>query len=87
VRDRFRPLQAGWYAGEDVQASYYGPPLRIASSARRFDLSPAWFSFVGAAPALELLNEITVEQVYAHDLWLANRFRDGLGRSAGAAPS
>jgi selenocysteine lyase/cysteine desulfurase len=83
VRDRFRPLQAGWYAGEDVHASYYGPPLRIASSARRFDLSPAWFSFVGAAPALELLNEITVEQVYAHDIRLANRFRDGLGMPMG----
>jgi selenocysteine lyase/cysteine desulfurase len=83
MRDRFRPLQAGWYAGEDVHTSYYGPPLRIASSARRFDVSPAWFSFVGAAPALELLNDIAVEQVYAHDLGLANRFRDGLGMPAG----
>ncbi len=85
VRDRFRPLQAGWHAGEDVHASYYGPPLRIASSAWRFDLSPAWFSFVGAAPALELLNEIRVEQVYAHDTRLANRFRDGLGMPAGGS--
>jgi selenocysteine lyase/cysteine desulfurase len=48
VRDRFRPLQANWYAGEDVHDSYYGPAMRLAASARRFDLSPAWFSYVVA---------------------------------------
>ena len=40
------PNSAGWYAGENVHASYYGPPLRLASSARRLDLSPAWFIWV-----------------------------------------
>ncbi|MDQ3609420.1 MAG: aminotransferase, partial [Actinomycetota bacterium] len=29
------PHSAGWYAGEDVHASYFGPPLRLASDARR----------------------------------------------------
>jgi selenocysteine lyase/cysteine desulfurase len=29
------PHSAGWYAGEDVHASYFGPPLRLASSSRR----------------------------------------------------
>jgi selenocysteine lyase/cysteine desulfurase len=79
VRDRFRPLQANWYAGEDVHDSFYGPPLRLAESARRFDLSPAWFSYVGAAPSLELLTEIGVDAVHAHDVALANRFRAGIG--------
>lgn len=55
LRDRLRPLHAGWYAGEDARDSYYGPPLRLASSARRFDLSPAWFSYVGAAATPGLL--------------------------------
>ncbi|MEQ7125725.1 aminotransferase class V-fold PLP-dependent enzyme [Actinopolymorpha sp. B11F2] len=79
VRDRFTPLQAGWYAGADPHDSYYGPPLRLAADARRFDVSPAWFSFVGAAPALALLLQIGIEQVNAHDVALANRFRAGLG--------
>jgi selenocysteine lyase/cysteine desulfurase len=83
VRDRFRPLQANWYAGEDVHDSYYGPSMRLATSARRFDLSPAWFSFVGAAPSLELLTEIGVDAVWAHDVALANRFRAGLGLPPG----
>jgi selenocysteine lyase/cysteine desulfurase len=79
LRERMRPLQAGWYAGQDVHESYYGPPLRLAGSARRFDTSPAWFSFVGAAPAIELLNEIGIETVQAHNVGLARRFLAGLG--------
>jgi selenocysteine lyase/cysteine desulfurase len=79
LRERMRRLQAGWYAGQDVHQSYYGPPLRLAGSARRFDTSPAWFSFVGAAPAIELLNEIGIEAVHAHNVRLARRFLAGLG--------
>ena len=45
------------------------------ADARRFDVSPAWFSWVGTAPAVELLVEIGVEQIHAHGLRLANRFR------------
>ena len=52
------PHAAGWYAGEDVPASYYGAPLRLAHDARRFDLSPAWLNWVGAAPSLALLEEV-----------------------------
>ena len=73
------PNAAGWYAGADVHASYFGPPLRLAADARRFDTSPAWFSWVGAQPALELLNHIGIDAVYEHDVALANRFRAGLG--------
>jgi len=73
------PHAAGWYAGADVHSSYFGPPLRLASDARRFDTSPAWFSWVGAQPALELLNRIGIGAVYDHDVALANRFRAGLG--------
>ena len=77
------PTAAGWYAGEDVHASYFGPPLRLAADARRLDTSPAWHSWVGAAPALALLEEIGVTAIHEHDLRLANRFRAGLGLEAG----
>ncbi|MET8307946.1 aminotransferase class V-fold PLP-dependent enzyme [Micromonospora sp. NPDC005173] len=83
LRDRLRPDAAGWYAGRDPHASYYGPPLRLADDARRFDISPAWFSWVGAAPALELIAEIGVPAIQAHDVALANRFLTGLGRPPG----
>jgi selenocysteine lyase/cysteine desulfurase len=83
LRERLTPYAAGWYAGADVHDSYYGPPLRLASSARRFDISPAWFSYVGAAPALELIEEIGVASIGAHNVRLANRFLAGLGQPPG----
>jgi selenocysteine lyase/cysteine desulfurase len=81
--ERVVPHSAGWYAGEDVHASYFGPPLRLASDARRLDLSPAWFSWVGTQPALELIEQIGVAAIHAHDVGLANRFRAGLGLEPG----
>ena len=81
--ERITPTGAGWYAGEDVHRSYFGPPLRLASSARRLDTSPAWFSWVGTAPALALVEEIGVEAIHAHDVGLASRFRAGLGMAPG----
>lgn len=79
LREHIRPLSAGWYAGEDVHESYYGPPLRLSAEARRLDVSPAWFSWVGTAPALELLESIGVDQINTYNVDLANRFRAGLG--------
>lgn len=81
--ERARPHSAGWYAGENVPESHFGPPLRLARSARRLDLSPAWFSWVGTQPALELVERIGVEAIHAHDVGLANRFRAGLGLEPG----
>ena len=77
------PHAAGWYAGEDPYTTYFGPPLRLAASARRLDTSPAWHCWVGAAPALELVREIGVPAIHAHDVGLANAFRAGVGLPPG----
>ncbi|UGS36494.1 aminotransferase class V-fold PLP-dependent enzyme [Capillimicrobium parvum] len=79
------PHSAGWYAGDDVHKSYFGPPLRLAASARRLDTSPAWFSWMGTAPALALVEEIGVGAIHRHDVALANRFRAGLGLEPAAS--
>jgi selenocysteine lyase/cysteine desulfurase len=81
--ERAVPHSAGWYAGEDVHASYFGPPLRLASNARRLDVSPAWFSWVGTAPALDLVEQIGVNAIHDHNLALANQFRAGIGLEPG----
>jgi selenocysteine lyase/cysteine desulfurase len=73
------PQAAGWYAAEDVHGSYYGLPMKLAKDARRLDVSPAWHSWVGAAPALRVLNDIGIEAIRDHDVRLANAFREGLG--------
>ena len=79
LADRLTPHQAGWFAANNPLTDQFGPPLRLPDTARRFDTSPAWFSWVGTEPALQLINEIGVETIHQHDLKLANRFRAGLG--------
>ena len=79
--EQVRPNSAGWYAGDDPWTSIYGTPLRLARDARRLDVSPAWFSWVGAAPALELLASLDAAEVHAHDVRLADAFLRRLGRS------
>lgn len=77
------PHAAGWYAGEDPLATFFGPPLRLAESARRLDTSPAWFMWVATAPALDVIERIGIDTIHEHDLALANRFRAGLGLERG----
>jgi selenocysteine lyase/cysteine desulfurase len=83
LRDRIVPLAAGWYAGEHPWDSCYGTPLRLASDARRFDVSPAWLSWHAAAATLELFEAVGLGRIHEHNLALANRLRTGLGLEAG----
>ena len=77
------PHAAGWYAGEDPLATFFGPPLRLAESARRLDTSPAWFMWVATAESLAVIEGIGVAAIHEHDVGLANRFRTGLGLEPG----
>ncbi|MFI5552410.1 aminotransferase class V-fold PLP-dependent enzyme [Streptomyces sp. NPDC051738] len=72
------PLLAGWVAGEIPWESCYGPVENLARSARRFDISPALFAYAGLRTSLELVEELGVTAIRAHDLALADRFRAGL---------
>jgi selenocysteine lyase/cysteine desulfurase len=78
--DEVEPLLAGWYAGADPWASIYGAPLRLAEDARRFDLSPAWLCWAGAAPAIELLADLGPERIHEHVSALANSLREAVGQ-------
>jgi selenocysteine lyase/cysteine desulfurase len=77
--ERVTPIAAGWFAAEDPHASYYGLPVRLAGGARRLDTSPAWFPWIGTAATLEVVEEIGIDAIHAHNVALANRFRAGLG--------
>jgi len=79
LQARMQPLYAGWYAGEDPWDSIYGPPLRLATNARRFDLSPGWLNWVALVPALELLLDVGVATIRRHNIGLANSLREQLG--------
>lgn len=83
LRDSVLPVAAGWYAGDDRWASIYGTPLRLATTARRFDLSPAWHAWEGQRASLELLLAVGVDALHEHAVGLADRFRAGMGLPPG----
>ncbi|MCG7286081.1 aminotransferase class V-fold PLP-dependent enzyme [Cellulomonas sp. ACRRI] len=85
TQDALRPLQAGWYAGEDPWASCYGPRMRLAADARRFDVSPAWQAWLGAAESLDAFAGADRDAVQAHAVGLADAFRSGLGLGPGGS--
>ena len=55
----------------------------LAPDARRFDVSPAWHSWVAQAPSLALLTEVGASALHAHALSLAGRFRAAVGLPPG----
>jgi len=82
IAAELRPVQAGWYAGEDVFDSCYGADVALATDARRFDVSPAWQAWVGASTSLELFAAADLEAVRSHDVALADELRAALGLPA-----
>ncbi|TLW90393.1 aminotransferase class V-fold PLP-dependent enzyme [Saccharomonospora piscinae] len=80
------PVGAGWYAGEDPWDSIYGLPLRLAGGARRFDTSPAWLAFAGAAPALSYVASLDLAAVRDHGVGLANAVRARFGLPEAGGP-
>jgi selenocysteine lyase/cysteine desulfurase len=74
--EELKPLAPGWKSGPDPYAESYGGPLEYATDARRLDDSLAWFPWVGAKAALEVLVALNAsEEVEYYCVGLANRFR------------
>lgn len=73
------PLQAGWYAGDDVWTSTYGPAMHLAADARRFDVSPAWQAWVGAEPAIALFAGLDIPEVWAFTSGLGDALCEAVG--------
>ncbi|MBP2323890.1 selenocysteine lyase/cysteine desulfurase [Kibdelosporangium banguiense] len=77
--ERTVALSANWYAGEDPWAAVYGLPLRLAADARRFDLSPVWFSQLTAAIVVPWLASLDMVAVRDHCVGLADGLLVALG--------
>jgi selenocysteine lyase/cysteine desulfurase len=79
VSDSMIPHAANWYAGVKPWSSIYGLPLRLAEDARRFDVSPTWFSALGSGLTLPWMASLDRAAVEAHALGLASRLRAEVG--------
>ncbi|WP_304455199.1 aminotransferase class V-fold PLP-dependent enzyme [Nocardiopsis sp. YSL2] len=69
------PLAPNWFAGAEPWNSLYGGPVRLAQDARRLDLAPVWSAWLGLEPALELIEQVGVETIRAHNAELGDRLR------------
>lgn len=73
------PVQAGWYAGDDVWSSVYGPTMNLAHDARRFDVSPAWQAWIGAEQSIGMFAALDIDEVWARCAGLGDELCDALG--------
>jgi selenocysteine lyase/cysteine desulfurase len=74
-------LRAGhrsWIGNTDVHAAPYGPGGEAAPDARRFDVVPNFIAIAAATRSLNMLAEIGVERIEAHNLGLVRRFCESL---------
>jgi selenocysteine lyase/cysteine desulfurase len=78
ISNTITPHAANWYAGVQPWSTIYGLPLRLAESARRFDVSPTWFSALGSGMTLPWMASLDRAAVEAHALRLASRLRTEL---------
>ncbi|MFP7833082.1 aminotransferase class V-fold PLP-dependent enzyme [Marisediminicola sp. LYQ134] len=79
LQSRLVPVHAGWYAGDDVWRSCYGPTMTLAADARAFDVSPAWPVWVGAEPAIRMFADLDIAEVWAYTSRLGDLACDALG--------
>jgi selenocysteine lyase/cysteine desulfurase len=78
-QDQLTPIQAGWYAGDSVWSSCYAPEMHLATTARRFDVSPVWQAWVGAEPAVRMFAGLDIDEVWAYASGLGDMLCDALG--------
>lgn len=83
-QQRIRPRFANFSAGAGTpDANMYVLPPNLAPDARRFSVSPAWFSWLGTRTSLEYLEGIGVDALHRHARTVANAFT----RAAGLEPT
>jgi len=79
MQGRIAPLCASWRAQADPYSDYFGGGLdKLAPGGSRFDVSLAWFSWVGARASLSLLDGVPARERERWCVSLADAFADAL---------
>jgi selenocysteine lyase/cysteine desulfurase len=77
--DAVPALLANWRSTSNPYGVYYGGTLDQAPTAARFDVSLAWFSWVGAAVSLGLLTDWQRQGLLGEAVGMARRLASHLG--------
>ncbi len=86
VQRQFTPINAGWRAGAVPLESFFGPEMRLSTTASRFDNSISWLAAAGNETALTIFDDFGPETVYARNHELTTTLRAALAE-AGCAPA
>jgi selenocysteine lyase/cysteine desulfurase len=79
MQERIVPLCASWRAQADPYSDYFGGGLdKLAPDGSRFDVSLAWFSWVGARASLSLLDGVPAHERERWCVGLADALADAL---------
>jgi cysteine desulfurase/selenocysteine lyase len=78
LREAMTPVLAGWKAGQEPLASFYGPDMILSDTASRFDLSLAWFNALAERASMRALASLGFENVHRHNRNLARAMRETL---------
>ncbi len=78
AQDRLTPVNAGWKAGAEPLASFFGPHMELSTSASRFDNSISWLAAVGDEAALSVFDTFGAEHIYRRNADLSDRLRSAL---------
>lgn len=68
-----RPLLPSWKS-TDPPHGYFGGTLALPETGSRLDTSPAWFSWIGAVAALDVLARLDPDDVRSHCVEVAARW-------------
>ena len=79
------PILANWRAADNPYGRFFGGPLTLAPDAAMYDVSLAWFPWLGAAESLELLVQWAAGGELEDPIRLARDLAAGFGVPWGGA--
>ena len=78
MQDRFVPITAGWKAGREPFASFFGPDMDLSTTASRFDNSISWLAAIGDEASLSVFDTFGAEAIFRRNAELADLLRSTL---------
>lgn len=78
MQDRFTPINAGWKAGAVPLASFFGPEMKLSSTASRFDNTISWLAAIGNEAALSVFDTFGADPIYERNQALSSLLRASL---------
>jgi selenocysteine lyase/cysteine desulfurase len=78
AQQRFIPVNAGWRAGADPFASFFGPAMELSETASRFDSSVSWLAAFGNVTSLGVFDRFGPEAIFDRNRELETHLRGSL---------